>query len=845
MIEFGCKNCGQKLSVQDQHSGKRVKCPKCGSVCVVPDNSDKIKFNCQNCGQSIRVPQIYAGKKGKCPKCKNPVVVPSLKKEPADGAGIVSVVCSMCNEAVQVPETSRGQTIECPECGSYIETSSRGALSGSDASVPPRSDEDLYQEETEEYEESEGVDRRIIVGISAVAAVVVVGLIILAAVLRSSRSRPAERPEGLRGQQQLADGGAKTTVKLLDPGAQPRTALRYKFQANRTEKMVMETSMAMAMEIGDQKRPETQVPATRMTVTIDSKEVSPEGDLHYEFELEQVEVLPKPGANPAMINAMKQQMSSMLGLSGSATVTSRGFTKDVEIKPPPGIDPQIRQSMDEMKQSMNQMSAPLPEEPVGIGARWQVTMPVETAAMKLTQVATYTLSQIQGDKAKVDITIKQSAPPQEIDTPGAAPGVKVSLESLKSSGKGTVELQMTNLVGTYNLNMTTTYIVSANNQKIKTTMRVGMKIHPQGLTSLQSFNVRGTQVTEAAATDVKVVISERPSATRYIPKQPAFAMDAHSLAMSGRRLTAEEVESIEKQIEKNPRDITSRTKLLGYYFGKQYQNQSAREAKRKHVLWLILNSPESEVLATPHGGLDAISDTEAYSQGKKAWINQLKRRPANLKLLENSANFFLVHDRDLAKESLQTARSLDMDNPKWPTQLGRLYSLDMIGKSLKVKTNAAGKALEQYEIAYKLSTDRGRNRLLQSLAKVALAANKPQKAKEYAEIMLSQKSSSWNYGNNIHHGNIILGRIALKLDDLEEAKKRLINAGKTPGSPVLNSFGPNMALAKELLQKGEKDVVLKYFELCLKFWYRKELLHKWSVVVKNGKIPDFGNNLNR
>ena len=29
-----------------------------------------------------------------------------------------------------------------------------------------------------------------------------------------------------------ADAGAKMTVTLLDPGAQPRTALRYKFQAN-------------------------------------------------------------------------------------------------------------------------------------------------------------------------------------------------------------------------------------------------------------------------------------------------------------------------------------------------------------------------------------------------------------------------------------------------------------------------------------------------------------------------------------------------------------------------------------------------------------------------------------
>jgi tetratricopeptide (TPR) repeat protein len=316
--------------------------------------------------------------------------------------------------------------------------------------------------------------------------------------------------------------------------------------------------------------------------------------------------------------------------------------------------------------------------------------------------------------------------------------------------------------------------------------------------------------------------------------------------MNGSKLTAEEVESLEKQLEKDPNDITSRTKLLGCYFAKQFQNQFAREAKRKHVLWLILNSPESEVLSTPYGELDAFLDTEAYSQGKQAWIDQVKRKPANLNVLENSANFFLLHDRELAIESLQTARSLDIDNPKWPAKLGHLYSLDMITNSLKVKTNAAGKALEQFEIAYKLSTDMGRDALLQSLAKAALAANKPQKAKEYAEKMLSQNSSGWNYGNNIHHGNIVLGKIALASDDLDEAKKRLIEAGKTPGSPQLNSFGPDMALAKELLQKGEKDVVLEYLELCSKFWKSgKDRLDKWSVVVKDGKIPDFGFNLKR
>ncbi|MCF6313417.1 MAG: hypothetical protein L3J39_13290 [Verrucomicrobiales bacterium] len=251
-----------------------------------------------------------------------------------------------------------------------------------------------------------------------------------------------------------------------------------------------------------------------------------------------------------------------------------------------------------------------------------------------------------------------------------------------------------------------------------------------------------------------------------------------------------------------------------------------------------------EVLAIPDGQLDEILDAEAYSQGKKAWADQLKKDPENLKLLEHSAEFFFQSDSELAAKSLQAARALDMSNPKWPAALGQLYSLDMMTSSLKVKGEAASKALEQLEIAYKLSSDMARDALLQSLAKTAMAANKPKKAKKYAEQMLRQKSAGWNAGNNIHHGNLILGLIAITMDDVGRAKEHLIKAGETSGSPQLNSFGPNMTLAKELLQKGEKDVVLKYFRLCSNFWKMgRGRLDEWALVVKENKIPDFGSNL--
>ena len=62
----------------------------------------------------------------------------------------------------------------------------------------------------------------------------------------------------------------------------------------------------------------------------------------------------------------------------------------------------------------------------------------------------------------------------------------------------------------------------------------------------------------------------------------------------------------------------------------------------------------------------------------------------------------------------------------------------------------------------------------------------------------------------------------------------------------MNSFGPNMALAKELVELGEREIVLEYFELCSKFWNTdsaKDKLRVWSKQVAEGRIPDFGANL--
>jgi hypothetical protein len=132
-------------------------------------------------------------------------------------------------------------------------------------------------------------------------------------------------------------------------------------------------------------------------------------------------------------------------------------------------------------------------------------------------------------------------------------------------------------------------------------------------------------------------------------------------------------------------------------------------------------------------------------------------------------------------------------------------------------------------------------------AKESFAAGKKEDARMYArELMtlLPDFRPHHLYPVAFHDANMVLGRVAVQEGRIEEAKHYLIEAGQTPGSPQLMNYGPNMSLAKDLLEKGERQAVLDYFELCRKFWVNQDgLLDRWSQQVKEGKIPDFGANL--
>lgn len=110
-------------------------------------------------------------------------------------------------------------------------------------------------------------------------------------------------------------------------------------------------------------------------------------------------------------------------------------------------------------------------------------------------------------------------------------------------------------------------------------------------------------------------------------------------------------------------------------------------------------------------------------------------------------------------------------------------------------------------------------------AAIALAAHHP---------------DNWNFGNAMHFGHTVLGLLALRAGDPKLATSELIASGEVRGSPQLNSFGPSMRLARELLKAGERDGVLVYLGLCRKFWKMgQRWIDIWEKKVARGAVPTF------
>jgi tetratricopeptide (TPR) repeat protein len=251
----------------------------------------------------------------------------------------------------------------------------------------------------------------------------------------------------------------------------------------------------------------------------------------------------------------------------------------------------------------------------------------------------------------------------------------------------------------------------------------------------------------------------------------------------------------------------------------------------------------AEVRASSEARASAYANPAVYAEQKAQWMARLQNFPDSVEVIEGAAQFFILRERGLSEQLFEEGRTREPDNPRWTSQLANLHKLNADSTGDLGEARLALTELERLR-AMPATQKRG---MPTELPQAAFAAGDFQKARTYAEQLLQEavtQPTRWDYGNAVHTANLVLGRLAARQGRMADAVRLLRTAGETPGSPQLNSFGPNMSLAKDLLELGETEAVLAYFELCRVFWKMGgERLDAWALMVKEGKMPNFGANL--
>lgn len=229
-----------------------------------------------------------------------------------------------------------------------------------------------------------------------------------------------------------------TKIDLLAAGTGEKKQLRFTPVVNSRQTSTLTLRL-------DDKGLAATIPATKLTMEIVVTQIAANGDISFDFTYKNVDIVAEPGIPPSVIEPIRRSLSSLVGLSGAVVVDSRGQTKSTSLRLPQELDSSTQQIFEQLSNSLGQLYAPLPEEAVGLGARWRTSQELNINGIQLTQSAIYELVSNQGNVLQLKMLVEQEAQSQEVKlptSPDIPAGFRVQLRSFSNQGEGEMTLQL-------------------------------------------------------------------------------------------------------------------------------------------------------------------------------------------------------------------------------------------------------------------------------------------------------------------------------------------------------------------------------------------------------------------
>ncbi len=269
----------------------------------------------------------------------------------------------------------------------------------------------------------------------------------------------------------------------------------------------------------------------------------------------------------------------------------------------------------------------------------------------------------------------------------------------------------------------------------------------------------------------------------------------------------------------------------------------ARERNVERVLELIARHPflpASLWTMNWSMGVSGFDGPAAIRRYEAAWMAHIDAAPGSTTLLENGAAFLQSLDSGIAIRLLERAAKLEPRNPGWPQKIGDRHQLNARTDDREAQYSSASAALRSFEQALALTPlESARRHLYADLAECAWLVDRNDKAGTWARTLLKgARAGDHSFNDDTHHGHRILGLIALDNGDHALARKHLLQSADVGTSPVLGSFGPDMALAAALLRAGDRDGVVEFLDATRSFWKMgADDIDPIIAAIRSGETP--------
>ena len=172
-----------------------------------------------------------------------------------------------------------------------------------------------------------------------------------------------------------------------------------------------------------------------------SVDAATEDGVQFEVNITKAEAFVPEGVDPKVGEDLQKSASILDDVGGTVVMNDRGMVLSAELNDrakSPDIPVRLLTMIVNARTTLSRVV--LPEEPIGLGGRWEARKEIELYGFKINQVDTYTLVERVGDEIKLNVTVTQNAVPQTVDFP--EDGLAITVEQMTANAGGEIILNL-------------------------------------------------------------------------------------------------------------------------------------------------------------------------------------------------------------------------------------------------------------------------------------------------------------------------------------------------------------------------------------------------------------------